>query len=62
VLTASADAKLALYKFVQGAWRQVVSTSRTEVRHVSTGGGTYVTVVQSPDHKVQNYSLVLTVK
>jgi hypothetical protein len=62
VLSASGDANVVLYKWVQGSWVQVASTSATEIHHVSSGGGYYVTVVSSPGQQVQDYTLNLTVQ
>ena len=51
-----------LYKWYQGWWTQVASTSPTEIHHVSQGGGYYLTLVYSPGQAVQSYTVSLTVQ
>ena len=60
-LAAAGDASVVLYKWVQGQWVQVASTSSTEIQHVSQGGY-YVTIVYSPGQQVEDYTLTLTVQ
>jgi hypothetical protein len=59
-VAADADANVALYKYVQGGWRQVANTSPTDINHVSQGGGTYAVVVWSPAQQTQSYTVTLT--
>jgi hypothetical protein len=60
-LTASKDAQIKLYKFVNNQWVRVANTSPTEVAHTSQGGGDYIVVVASPHRKTQTYTDTLTV-
>ncbi len=61
-VAASGDGNVVLYKWYQGQWVQVASTSPTEIQHVSQGGGYYATIVYSPGQQVQSYTVTLAVQ
>jgi hypothetical protein len=58
-LAPSADAQLALWKLVNGAFSRVANTSNTEISHVSSGAGSYVLAVFSPGGQAQPYRVTL---
>jgi hypothetical protein len=57
VLAATDDARVRLYKLVDDQWVRVASTSPTEIKHRSMGGGHYLVVVWSPSYSTQDYTL-----
>jgi hypothetical protein len=59
-VAADGDANVALYKYVNGQWAQVASTTPTDIHHVSQGGGFYAAVVWSPGQQTQGYTVTLT--
>jgi hypothetical protein len=58
-LSATGDAQLAMWKFVNGSFARVANSSATEITHTSSGAGSYVVVVFSNSGQTQSYTLTL---
>jgi hypothetical protein len=59
-LTATGDARLEMWKIVDGSYADVESTSSVEIAHNSSGPGSYAVVVYSFSDTAQTYTLTLT--
>jgi hypothetical protein len=59
-LAAGGDASVVMWKRVDGGYARVLNTSPTEISHTSSGAGSYVVAVFTPDGAAQSYSLTLT--
>jgi hypothetical protein len=58
-LASTGDARLSLWKIVDGSYAPVESTSSVEIAHTSSGAGTYVVVVYTFGDAAQSYTLTL---
>jgi hypothetical protein len=58
-LTASGDGAIAMWKNVNGTFRQVTALSSTEIANTASGAGTYVLAVFTNAGQAQSYSLTL---
>jgi Tol biopolymer transport system component len=59
-LTSTGDAQIQMWKLVNGRYSQVANTTATSIAHTSSGSGSYVVVVITPNGASQSYSLTLT--
>ncbi len=59
-LTATGDGAIAMWKNVNGTFRQVTGASSTLIANTASGAGTYVVAVFTQAGQTQSYSLTLT--
>jgi V8-like Glu-specific endopeptidase len=59
-VAAAGDAKIDMWKLVNGSYTKIANTSPTEITRTSSNAGTYVLAISSPSGTTQNYRLTLT--
>jgi hypothetical protein len=59
-LATTGDARVSMWKIVDGSYAPVESTSSVEIAHTSSGAGSYAVVVHTSNDTAQPYTLTLT--